>query len=158
MSKQVINHGTVAGDGTGESIFSAFDKCNDNFDELYLADTTLAGVDSVLASAIDALEVVTENAQIVSYVLVLADNLKLVTVANANACTLTVPPNSSVAFPVGATIAICQGGAGQVTVTEGAGVTINSADSAKKLTGQWATASLIKTATDTWLLTGSIEA
>lgn len=150
MSKQVINHGTVAGDGTGESIFNAFDKCNDNFTELYAADVTLT-------SAVDALEIVTENAQIISYTLMLADNLKLVTVTNANACTLTVPPNSSVAFPVGATIAVCQGGAGKVTITAGAGVTINSVDAALGLTGQWATCSLIKTATDTWLCTGSLE-
>ncbi len=151
MSKQTINIGTSEDDGTGESTRNAFDKCNDNFTELYAADITLT-------SAVDALEIVTENPQIVSYVLVLADALKLVTVTNANACTLTVPPNSSVAFPTGTTIAVCQGGAGQVTITAGSGVTINSADSALKLTGQYATCSLIKTATDTWLCTGSLEA
>ena len=35
MAKQVINNGTVAGDGTGEILFSAFEKTNDNFTELY---------------------------------------------------------------------------------------------------------------------------
>jgi hypothetical protein len=69
-----------------------------------------------------------------------------------------VPPNSQVAFPVGAVIAVCQGGAGTLTIVKGDGVVINSADSALALTGQWATASLIKTATDTWLLSGSISA
>ena len=34
--KQTINNGTVAGDGTGEILFDAFEKTNDNFDELYL--------------------------------------------------------------------------------------------------------------------------
>lgn len=35
MAQQVINNGTIAGDGTGETLFSAFDKTNDNFVELY---------------------------------------------------------------------------------------------------------------------------
>lgn len=35
MVQAVINNGTVAGDGQGESLFSAFDKTNANFDELY---------------------------------------------------------------------------------------------------------------------------
>jgi hypothetical protein len=44
VAKQTIDNGTVAGDGTGENLFDAFDKVNDNFNELYqkwldLADT-----------------------------------------------------------------------------------------------------------------------
>lgn len=35
MAKQVINIGTTANDGTGETVRSAFDKSNDNFTELY---------------------------------------------------------------------------------------------------------------------------
>lgn len=35
MSQQTINRGAIAGDGTGESLFAAFAKVNDNFDELY---------------------------------------------------------------------------------------------------------------------------
>jgi hypothetical protein len=35
MAKQVINIGTVANDGTGDPLRSAFDKVNDNFTELY---------------------------------------------------------------------------------------------------------------------------
>ena len=35
MAKQVINIGTVANDGTGDPLRTAFDKANDNFDELY---------------------------------------------------------------------------------------------------------------------------
>lgn len=36
MAKQTINNGTVAGDGTGEVLFNAFEKVNDNFNEVYL--------------------------------------------------------------------------------------------------------------------------
>jgi hypothetical protein len=35
MAQQLINNGTIAGDGTGEVLFSAFTKTNDNFTELY---------------------------------------------------------------------------------------------------------------------------
>jgi len=35
MAKQTINIGSTANDGTGDPLRTAFDKCNDNFDELY---------------------------------------------------------------------------------------------------------------------------
>lgn len=35
MSKQTIGLGTAPNDGTGDALRTAFDKCNDNFDELY---------------------------------------------------------------------------------------------------------------------------
>ena len=40
MAKQIINIGSSEQAGDGESLRSAFDKINDNFDELYLKDTT----------------------------------------------------------------------------------------------------------------------
>jgi len=38
MAKQTINIGTVANDGTGDTVRDAFDKVNDNFTELYSDD------------------------------------------------------------------------------------------------------------------------
>tara|TARA_B100000497_G_C7622198_1_gene373808 strand:- start:502 stop:1014 length:513 start_codon:yes stop_codon:yes gene_type:complete len=35
MAKQTVNLGTTANDGTGDPLRSAFDKLNDNFDEVY---------------------------------------------------------------------------------------------------------------------------
>ncbi len=35
MAKQVIDIGTTPNDGTGDAVRVAFDKCNDNFTELY---------------------------------------------------------------------------------------------------------------------------
>ena len=35
MAREIINNGTVAGDGTGEILFTAFEKTNSNFEELY---------------------------------------------------------------------------------------------------------------------------
>lgn len=49
MAKQVIGIGTFANDGTGDSIRDAFDKCNDNFTELYTDDA--GDVGSITATA-----------------------------------------------------------------------------------------------------------
>jgi hypothetical protein len=92
-----------------------------------------------------------------TYTLVSADRGKLVSLSNASAITLTIPTNSTTAFPTGTRIDIIQTGAGQVTVG-GAGVTINSKDSNKKLSEQGSAASLIKFATDTWWLVGDLSA
>ena len=97
------------------------------------------------------------NTQTASYTAVIADKDKLVEMNNASANNLTVPPNSSVAFAVGAQIRILQIGAGQTTVVAGAGVTINSTPGLK-LRAQWSSATLIKRATDTWVLIGDLAA
>ena len=72
------------------------------------------------------------------------------------AVTLTVPPNSSVAFTIGTEIDVIQGGAGQVTFAEGAGVTINSAGGLLALSAQFSGGTLKKVATDVWDLVGSL--
>ena len=100
---------------------------------------------------------VAANAQTgTTYTLVLADAGKLVTLSNASAITLTVPTNASVAFPTGTQILFAQLGAGQVTVAAAGGVTVNSRGAALKVAGQYGMATLIKTASDTWILTGDI--
>jgi len=97
------------------------------------------------------------SAQTASYTLVLADAADIVEISNASANNLTVPLNSSVAFPVGTQINILQTGAGQTTVVATGGVTIN-ATPGLKLRTQWSSATLIKRATDTWVLVGDLSA
>lgn len=99
------------------------------------------------------------NAQIgTTYTPVLTDAGKVVTLTNGSAITLTVPTNASVAFPIGTQITIAQMGAGQVTVAGAVGVTVYSADSFLKLRAQYSSGTLIKTATNTWLLIGDLAA
>ena len=43
MAKQTVNLGSSANDGTGDPLRTAFDKINDNFDELYLYSTATTG-------------------------------------------------------------------------------------------------------------------
>lgn len=92
-----------------------------------------------------------------NYTIQLTDLGKLVELNEASACTLTVPTNASVAFAVGDRIDVLQVGAGQVTITPVSGtVTINGYDGGLKLNGQWAAATLIKRATNTWVAVGNL--
>jgi hypothetical protein len=99
------------------------------------------------------------NAQTgVTYTTVLTDDGKLVTCDNASAIALTIPPNSSVAYGIGTQINIMQLGAGQVTITAGAGVTLRSAGSKLKTSAQYAVGTCCKIASDTWVVVGNLSA
>jgi hypothetical protein len=98
------------------------------------------------------------HTQTANYTLILDDTNCLVRMDVSTANTLTVPPNSSVAFPIGTRLAIGQQGTGQTTVTPGSGVTITSYESALKLAGQYAMCLLVKVATDVWGLEGDVVA
>lgn len=91
-----------------------------------------------------------------TYTGVLSDAGKTITMANAASNVLTVPPNSSVAYPVGAQIGVMMNGAGQTSVAPGAGVTINTIETLLLLK-QGAVAVLEQTATDVWRLTGELR-
>lgn len=93
------------------------------------------------------------QANTASYTLVLADNGKVVTQSVASANNLTIPQNSSVPFPVGATIVVIQIGAGQTTIVAGTGSTVQSSQGLKIRT-QWGAVTLIKIATNTWVVSG----
>jgi hypothetical protein len=119
---------------------------------------TLTGTETFTNKTLTApIITIATNAQTASYTLVLADQSDIVEISNASANTLTVPVNSSVAFPVGTTITILQTGAGQTTLTPDGGVTINGTPGLK-LRAQWSSATLIKRATDTWVAIGDLSA
>jgi hypothetical protein len=91
-----------------------------------------------------------------TYTLVAGNLNQLVTLNNASAITLTVPPS---VFSAGDVINIAQIGAGQVTLSQGAGVTINSTGAtatAPKLRARYSAASIICTASNTFLVVGDI--
>jgi len=81
----------------------------------------------------------------------------LVECNKATGFTVTIPANSTTAFPVGTSIDILQVGAGQVTIAGAAGVTVN-ATPGLKLRAQWSSATLFKRATDTWVVMGDLSA
>lgn len=91
-----------------------------------------------------------------SYTAVLADANTFVRFTNASAISFTIPPNSSVAFPVGTVIEVEQAGAGALSFVAGSGVTLNSRSSDLTLAGQYAVAFAKKVATDTWTVNGDL--
>ena len=95
-----------------------------------------------------------------TYTTVLADNGKLVTLTNGSAIAVTIPLNSSVAYPVGAQINMAQLGAGQVTVSGAGGVTVVSTGATAatpKTRAQYSTLTAVQTSTDNWLVMGDIS-
>jgi len=96
------------------------------------------------------------NNQSGSYVAALSDNNNLIVISSASSNTLTVPPNSSVSFPVGSTLTIIQGGAGQTSFLAGAGVTINT-PSSLLARAQYSTISVIQVATNVWNAAGDLQ-
>lgn len=96
------------------------------------------------------------NAQVSGYTLVLTDDGKVVEVSAAGGITVTVPLNASVAFPVGTQITIIQTGVGQITVSGfDANVTVNSTPG-DKTRAQYSAITLLKRATNTWILMGDL--
>lgn len=110
---------------------------------------TLTVTQLTVAGLATSLEV--ENVQTSSYTCVLADAGKVVTMDNTSSATITIPPNSSVPFPIGTTISIARINSGSVALTAGSGVTLtgNTASGA-----MYATEELMcrKRSTDTWLV------
>jgi hypothetical protein len=95
-----------------------------------------------------------------TYSTVLSDNGALVTTSNGSAVTITIPANTSVAYPVGAQINIAQLGAGQITVVGDVGVTVVSTGATAaqpKARAQYSTLTAVQTSTDNWLVMGDIS-
>jgi hypothetical protein len=94
-----------------------------------------------------------------TYTLVADDLGKIVTLSNASGITLTVPPS---VFSTGNIINIQQIGAGQVTLAQGAGVTITSTGSgtggnAPKIAARYGAASIICTASNVFTVIGGLS-
>jgi hypothetical protein len=100
----------------------------------------------------------TINTQTASYTLQLSDAGVIVEMNVAGANNMTVPDNATVAFPLGTQVDISQYGAGQTTIVQGAGVTVLSVNSNKKIAARYGTATLYKRATNEWVLTGNLAA
>lgn len=97
----------------------------------------------------------TRNVVAGAYTLVASDLGKLVEVNSATAVSLTIPTDS-VSFTEGDRIDILQSGAGQVTLTPGAGVTLNTDSGKRKLLSQWAACTLIKRGANSWVAIGNL--
>lgn len=93
---------------------------------------------------------------VTNYDFVLGDIGKYISMSYVSACTMTIPTNASVAFPIGTRIEIEQVGTGQVQILAASGVTLNSEGGKTKLLGQFASCYIIKKDTNEWTLAGNI--
>lgn len=87
----------------------------------------------------------------------LSERDSMIEVSSSSATTITIPANSAVAFPIGASIDVAQISTGQVTIAGAAGVTVNSTPGLKLRT-QWSTVTLFKRGEDSWLVYGDLTA
>lgn len=96
-----------------------------------------------------------ENVQTGNYTLALSDSAKVVAMTNGG--TVTIPPNSSVEFPIGTVINIISTTSEPTFVSAGVGVTMRHESSPGAATlVEWAEVSLRKRNTDEWVLSGNV--
>ena len=107
--------------------------------------TTQIASTAFVAAAVSVLPAVEEAT--VARTLQLTDAGKVIESTNASATTITVPPNASVAFPLGSVVTVYSSGVGGVTIAAGAGVTIRNLAALS----QYSERSLRKRATDEWV-------
>ena len=91
------------------------------------------------------------------YTLVLADAGKVIEINSGSSENVTIPPNSSVAFPLGTQIVIVRLGSGAVVIVEGSGVTTRSDDDKAKIKSQYSSCVLIKHETNEWYILGNLD-
>ena len=91
------------------------------------------------------------------YTLVLTDAGKVIEINSGSSENVTIPPNSSVAFPTGTQIVIVRLGAGAVVIVEGAGVTTRSDGDKAKIKSQYSSCVLIKHETNEWYILGNLD-
>ena len=110
------------------------------------------GVSLSLANRVDQVtQAPTQNAQTgTTYTAVLLDAGKTVTLSNAAAVTLTIPAQASVSWADNTQLNFLNIGAGTVTITPAAGVTINGTPLTLETSKG---GSLVRTASNTWTFT-----
>jgi hypothetical protein len=84
-----------------------------------------------------------------AYQLVLSDVGKVIEVNSSSSVTVTVPDNTTVAFPIGSIINIYRQGTGTVTISGASGVTVRNAGT---IVSQFGERSLRKRDTNEWVL------
>jgi hypothetical protein len=91
-----------------------------------------------------------------NYTLALVDAGSFVVQVAAAPNTITIPPQSAVAWKSWTRIDFVQYGPGQITFAPGVGVTLNATGGKRKTTGPLSVASLIQINPDEWLLVGDL--
>jgi hypothetical protein len=117
------------------------------------------GSDPITPAAIKAAPVsvpVSTKTGTANYTLQLSDSHSVILLNTTASMSVVVPTNAAVAFEIGTQINVTRLGGTDVSVSPASGVTIRSSGSRYALSQQYATATLIKIDTDTWLLAGDL--
>lgn len=94
--------------------------------------------------------------KLASHVLQESDAGYLIQMNSLSSNSVTVPPDSSVAFESGTKIEIMQINSGETQIIAGSGVSLNYSIGTK-ISGQWGLATLIKRSADSWILSGNLK-
>ena len=106
-------------------------------------------------NSVGALKDVPQNAKTAAYTLTLTDRGNSIDVSTGG-ITITVPLNSAVAFPIGATVSITNLAATAITVSSSATLRqAGTANTGSRTLAAYGMATLRKVATDTWFISGA---
>jgi len=170
VSGVAVAHAATAGStvtvcaskSSGALRYSKGGACKSNERKLVLGQTGPTGVTGAtgatgatgLTGTSGSISPVTINAQTGSgYTLALADAGKFITSSTTGAIGITIPVNSSVAFPIGTKIEIGQIGSGGIILAPATGVTLNGGSVVVAFdSGSYQYGNLLKIATNTWVL------
>jgi hypothetical protein len=154
-------HGIAAGEGAVVGTLKTQTLTNKTLTSPVINGGAALTVTSTDLNFINQLKNPSTNAQTgTTYTLVLADDNKFVEMDNSSSNTVTIPLNSSVAFPVGAQVTVITTGAGLTTVSPTSGVTLNyyspTNNSTARIRARYSAVTLVKRATDTWIAIGNL--
>jgi hypothetical protein len=149
MLKAVSNSGGGGGSGTVSSGTSGQPA-------VYTGTTTVGSVATIPVANGGTGGTGTVNSQTSSYTFALTDMGGMIELNSASAITATIPPNASVAFPIGAQVNIIQYGAGAASIVAGSGVTIRYISTLNFL-GQYGMVTAVKIGTDEWAVAGALN-
>lgn len=110
----------------------------------------LVNYDQMIAAIVTARQELVSRSVTASITLALSDAGCLVNVGNSSyspSLTCTIPPNASVAFPIGSYVDVATTDKGAVIVTPGSGVTLNGSGI---VYGGYSCTRFVKTGTNTW--------
>lgn len=120
--------------------------------------SAISGLQAALDAKASSLAAV-NNQSGTSYTLAAADAASVVRCSNTSPITATLPLNATTAIPVGTVISVRQIASGPVTISPAVGVTLNVPAGRLAVTRAIGAVAMVhKVATDTWDLTGDLQA
>ncbi len=147
-----ITSAMLAGGAAAANLgYTPLNKAGDTATNLVLAASSLASASAGYLGA-------PVNEEDGAYTFALVDAGKMVRANSASAINWTIPPNASVAFPVGTCIVVRNVGAGVVTLTRGTAVAqllAGGSTSKDVALAQWGLATLIQETTNNWVVNGT---